>query len=136
MRATSTTIDDTVQPFAEDRKGSRSDHCRRVQSGWPCNYGRQPSNKFTARRSLANPGTREKLGGQKVPFKLKENWAIRIRLQLANRQRELALSNLAIDSKLRACDLVKLPVRDVCHGGGIPKRGRTDSNHRTQCLGL
>ena len=45
----------------------------------------------------------------------------RIRLQLATRHRDLALFNLAIDSKLRACDLVKLRVRDVCHGGyGLP----------------
>jgi len=64
-----------------------------------------------------------KLVGQKAPFKLKENWAIRIRLQLANRHRELALSNLAIDSKLRACDLVKLPVRDVCHGAAFRSAG-------------
>ena len=40
-----------------------------------------------------------KLVGQKAPFKLKEIWAIRVRLQLAGRQRELALFNLAIDSK-------------------------------------
>ena len=49
-----------------------------------------------------------KLIGQKPPLKLKEIWAIRIRLQLANPIRELALFNLAIDSKLRGCDLVKL----------------------------
>jgi hypothetical protein len=51
-----------------------------------------------------------KLIGQKPPFKLKEIWAIRIRLQLSNQVRDLALFNLAIDSKLRACDLVKLRV--------------------------
>jgi integrase len=43
-------------------------------------------------------------------------------LQLAARRRELALFNLAIDSKLRACDLVKLKVRDVCHGRGVASR--------------
>jgi len=43
----------------------------------------------------------------------KEIWAIRIRLQLNHRARELALFNLAIDSKLRGCDLVGLHVRDV-----------------------
>jgi len=69
------------------------------------------------------PWNKGKLVGQKAPFKLKENWAIRIRLQLANRHRELALSNLAIDSKLRACDLVKLPVRDVCHGAAFRSAG-------------
>lgn len=39
-----------------------------------------------------------------------------VRLQLSNRTRDLALFNLGIDSKLRACDVVKLRVRDVCHG--------------------
>jgi integrase len=62
------------------------------------------------------PWNKGKLVGQKTPFKLKEIWAIRIRLQMASRCRELALFNLAIDSKLRACDLVQLRVRDVCHG--------------------
>jgi hypothetical protein len=47
------------------------------------------------------PWNKGKLVGQKSPFKLKEIWAIRVRLQLANRHRELALFNLAIDSKLR-----------------------------------
>jgi len=60
--------------------------------------------------------------GQKPPLKLKEIWAIRIRLQLANRIRDLALFNLAIDSKLRGCDLVKLRVLDVAHGEVVSKR--------------
>lgn len=68
------------------------------------------------------PWNKGKLTGQKPPFKLKEIWAIRIRLQLSNRIRDLALFNLAIDSKLRACDLVKLRVQDVSHGGCISKR--------------
>ena len=54
-----------------------------------------------------------KLVGQKAPLRLKDIWAIRIRLQLGTRIRELALFNLAIDSKLRSCDLVKLRVRDL-----------------------
>jgi len=62
------------------------------------------------------PWNKGKLVGQKAPFKLKEIWAIRIHLQMASQCRELALFNLAIDSKLRACDLVQLRVRDVCHG--------------------
>ena len=70
-------------------------------------------------RSAWNKG---KLVGQKAPFKLKEIWAIRIRLQIADRQRDLALFNLAIDSKLRACDLLKLRVRDVTHGSAVASR--------------
>ena len=68
------------------------------------------------------PWNKGKLIGQKPPLKLKEIWAIRIRLQLANRIRDLALFNLAIDSKLRGCDLVKLRVLDVAHGGIVSKR--------------
>jgi integrase len=69
-----------------------------------------------------DPWNKGKPVGQKAPLKLKEIWAIRVRLQLADRRRELALFNLAIDSKLRACDLVKLRVRDVCHGQVVAAR--------------
>jgi site-specific recombinase XerC len=68
------------------------------------------------------PWNKGKLVGQKKPLKLKEIWAIRIRLQIANNYRELALFNLAIDSKLRACDLVNLRVKDVAHGSEIQSR--------------
>ena len=63
-----------------------------------------------------------KLVGQKAPLKLKDVWAIRIRLQIEKRIRELALLDLGIDSKLRACDLVALRVRDVCQGDRISAR--------------
>jgi integrase len=68
------------------------------------------------------PWNKGKLVGQKAPFKLKEIWAIRVRLQMQRRLRELALFDLGIDSKLRACDLVKLRVRDVCHGDAVATR--------------
>lgn len=71
------------------------------------------------RRQPCNKG---KLVGQKAPLRLKEIWAIRIRLQLAARTRELALFNLAVDSKLRSCDLVTLRVRDVTHGERVATR--------------
>ena len=60
--------------------------------------------------------------GQKTPFKSKEIWAIRVRLQMAEKPRELALFNLGIDSKLRACDLTALRVRDISHGDQISSR--------------
>ena len=60
--------------------------------------------------------------GQKSPFKLKEIWAIRVRLQLQHRVRELAMFDLGLDSKLRACDLVKMRVRDICHGEHVSPR--------------
>lgn len=68
------------------------------------------------------PWNKHKLVGQKPPLKLKEIWAIRIRLQLAGDLRGLALFNLAIDSKLRACDLVQVRVQDVCHNGRVATR--------------
>ena len=66
-----------------------------------------------------DPWNKGRLIGQKLPLKLKEIWAIRIRLQLAERLRDLALFNLAIDSKLRGCDLVSLRVKDVAQGQSI-----------------
>ena len=68
------------------------------------------------------PWNKGKLLGQKPPLKLKEIWAIRIRLQLDHRARELALFNLAIDSKLRGCDLVGLRVHDVVQGSHFAAR--------------
>ena len=68
------------------------------------------------------PWNRGRLVGQKLPLRLKEIWAIRIRLQLAKRARELALFNLAIDSKLRGCDLVRLRVCDVSQGNRVAQR--------------
>jgi len=68
------------------------------------------------------PWNKGKLIGQKEPLKLKEIWAIRVRLELSNRTRDLALFNLAIDSKLRACDLVRLKVRDISHGDKVTSR--------------
>jgi len=73
-------------------------------------------------RRLCVPWNKGKLVGQKSPIRLKEIWAIRIRLQLAERLRELALFNLAVDSKLRSCDLVKLRVRDVTRGDHVASR--------------
>lgn len=62
------------------------------------------------------PWSKGRLIAQKLPLKFKEIWAIRIRQQLADDTRNLALFNLAIDSKLRGCDLVRLYVADVAHG--------------------
>ena len=65
----------------------------------------------TKTEGRALPWNKGKLLGQKPPLKLKEIWAIRIRLQLTHRSRELALFNLAIGSKFRPCYLVGLRPR-------------------------
>ena len=73
----------------------------------------------TQKREAWNKG---KLVGQKPPLKPKDIWAIRIYLQSADAVRDLAMFNLAIDSKLRGCDLVNLRVRDITHGNQIVSR--------------
>ena len=73
-------------------------------------------------KSRPAPWNKNKLIGQKSPLKLQEIWAIRIRLQIDKRHRDLALFNLAIDSKLRACDLLKIRVSDVSNGGRVSSR--------------
>ncbi|MFM0169432.1 tyrosine-type recombinase/integrase [Paraburkholderia sediminicola] len=68
------------------------------------------------------PWNKGKLTAQKPPLKLPEIWAIRVRRQSSGRSRDLAMFNLAIDSKLRACDMTKLRVLDVCHGQHVSPR--------------
>ena len=75
--------------------------------------------EVSSHRARWNKG---RLIGQKRPLKPKEVWAIRVRLQLEERRRDLALFNLALDSKLRGYDLVRLQVKDVCVGGRIRDR--------------
>ena len=85
------------------------------------------------------PWNKGKLVGQKPPFNPKDIWAIRIHLQLGQHDRELALLNLAIDSKLRGCDLVNLRVRDVAHGNHILARAmvmQRKTQHTTRCTAL
>lgn len=77
------------------------------------------------------PWNKGKIVGQKAPFKLKDIWTLRVRLQMEGRVRELALFNLGIDSKLRGCDLVALKVRDVCHGDQLAARAIV-MQHKTQ----
>jgi integrase len=73
----------------------------------------------TPRRMPWNKG---KLIGPKPPLQPKHVWAIRTRLQLAGRTRDLALFNLAIDSKLRGSDVVSLKVQDVApHGYAVDR---------------
>ena len=63
------------------------------------------------------PWNKGKLIGAKPPLRPKHVWAIRIRLMIEGRSRDLAMFNLAIDSKLRGCDVVALKVEDVAPNG-------------------
>src|ERR1700687_1047850 len=68
------------------------------------------------------PWNKGALVGQKKPLQPKHVWSIRVRLEIARRWRDLALFNLAIDSKLRACDLVRLRIDEACSRAKIRHR--------------
>jgi integrase len=84
------------------------------------------------RKATRIPWNKGHLVGQKPPLTLKEVWSIRSYLQLDESIRDLALFNLAIDSKLRACDLVQIALSDITTGSAIRSRAvirqqKTDS---------
>ena len=68
------------------------------------------------------PWNKDRLIGQKLPLTLKQIWSIRMFLQSTGKVRDLALFNLAIDSKLRACDLLRIKISDVCSEGLVNGR--------------
>ena len=72
------------------------------------------STTTVARRVPWNKG---KLVGARPPLRPKHVWAIRTKLQMEREVRDLALFNLAIDSKLRGCDVVAVRVDDVAPNG-------------------
>src|SRR3984893_2201042 len=63
------------------------------------------------------PWNKDKVTGAKPPLRPKHAWSIRTKLQIEGRARDLAMFNLAIDSKLRGCDVVAIKVEDVAAGG-------------------
>ena len=73
-------------------------------------------------RTPNRPWNAGRLIGPKAPLKPKHVWAIRQELKTSRRRRDLALFNCALDSKLRACDLVRLRVSDVAPGGVLRAR--------------
>jgi len=77
------------------------------------------------------PWNKGKLMGQKLPLTLQEIRSIRMRLQSEKRFRDMALFNLAIDSKLRPCDLLKIRVADLSSSGQVNSRA-TIMQQKTQ----
>ncbi|ROR14718.1 hypothetical protein EC836_101210 [Erwinia sp. JUb26] len=65
---------------------------------------------------------KDRIIGQERPLQISHIWGIRIRLELEGKTRDLALFNMALDSKLRGCDLVKLKVFDVAYGSSVLSR--------------
>ena len=96
-------------------------------------------NKPTGKPFKRRPWNKGKIVGPKPPLQPRHVWAIRTRLQLAGKTRDLALFNLAIDSKLRGCDVVSLKVENVAPNGCAIERatvrqkktGRPVRDHRT-----
>ena len=71
---------------------------------------------------IREPWNKGKVIGARPPLRPKHVWAVRTRLQLSDRVRDLALFNLAIDSKLRGCDVVSVKVADVApHGYALDR---------------
>ena len=81
-----------------------------------------PKIQLPAVKSKRKAWNKGRLIGQKRPLLPKQVWAVRARLELASNFRDLALFNLAIDSKLRGCDLVRLRVSDLVVGDRVRER--------------
>jgi len=75
--------------------------------------------RLPAIRALRPALNRGCIVGQKLPIKPKPVWAIRVRLELAENDRDLALFNMAIDSTVRGCNLIRMTVVDVTASGQI-----------------
>jgi integrase len=83
----------------------------------------QESLECAPQASRRQPWNKGKLIGAKPPLRLKHVWAIRPKLEVEGRMRDLAMFNLAIDSRLRGCDLVSLKVEDLAPHGQAVDRG-------------
>ena len=77
----------------------------------------EPSRSLIPIATTRGPWNKGKLVGPKPPLRSKHVWSIRTKLQLEGRKRDLALFNLAIDSKLRGCDVVAIRVEDIAPNG-------------------
>jgi hypothetical protein len=82
---------------------------------WRMNMDIEFINDYNEPRKV--PWNKGRMTGPKPPLRPKHVWAIRARLQISGRTRDLALFNLAIDSKLRGCDIVRLEVEEVAPHG-------------------
>lgn len=111
-----------LQKIGENGSAARSRLATTALASHPC----PPTRGGLAMNIIAScssePWNDGKLDGQKTPFRLRDIWAIQVWLQIAERTQYLALFDLAIDSKLRACDLTKLLVCDVAHGEHVSSR--------------
>src|ERR1700712_4880635 len=97
-------------------------HTKKVRIDWLARGERDGGGLLMSARLAAKtqqPWNKGLLVGQKKPLEPKHVWSIRVRLEIAGSKRDLAIFNMAIDSKLRSCDLVKLRLDDVCSGSNV-----------------
>ena len=92
--------------------------------------------KFTNKTALIPSRNNGELIGQKPPLHPKHIWASRTHLQLADKWRDSALFNLAVDSKLRGCDLVALKVEDIAPKGYAIYRATVGNRRQVDRLSL
>jgi hypothetical protein len=95
-----------------------------AEEGWDRGTGGLPMSTdfLPAVRLPRTAWNKGRIIGQKRPLQPKHVWSIRVRLEMADNRRDLALFNMAVDSKLRGCDLVCLRVRDVFVSGRVKER--------------
>jgi len=96
-----------------------------------CAIGKGQIAECASSGTICVPWNKGKLVGQKLPLKLEQIWAIRIRLEIAKNIRELAMFNLAIDCRLRSCDMVKLLVRDISRNREVLDRAQVHRRFKT-----
>ena len=82
------------------------------------------------------PWNKGKVTGAKPPLRPKHVWAIRTKLQIDQLTRDLALFNLAIDSKLRGCDVVAVKVDDIAPNGYAVERASVRQKKTGRPVGL
>lgn len=105
------------------KEGSANRHARRRRNlSLHLQKGAHHGSNFDASPRAVEQG--QACRAEAPPIQAKGIWAIRVRLQLRGRVRDLALFNLGIDSKLRACDLAKLRVRDISSGERAAARAK------------
>jgi hypothetical protein len=94
-----------------------------------------PLRLYVVSTEVNDLGNKGLLIGQKKALEPKHVWSIRVRLEITRSRPDLAIFNLAIDSKLlRACDLVKLRLDDICSGANVRHRAQSYSLRPSACF--
>jgi hypothetical protein len=114
----------SVHESAQSALGKKPALESKIDRSWERNDGRggKDVSPWNTASHVRQPWNKGLIVGQKRPLLPRQAWSIRVRLKMSASARDLALFNLAIDSKLRASDLVRLKVEDVCYGPVVRDR--------------